>query len=512
MRGGSSAAPLNRKGTERIMKKKSKAKEKLGDGSEAEVQPNIGGVTSCQLDIPAACLIPARWNTRGEIAQEDVADLVASIKSLGLIQRISVREGTLGGVYTILAGHRRFAACMIAGLDPIPCVVVSCDDKQAHMITAVENLHRKDLTAIQEAESVEDLLNQGMTAGDIAHQTGRHIRWVYRRASILTLTQQWRDAANTKGLCAAFLEEISRMPNNTQDAVFHDIAESWRSTILENGGNVGQIKQTIAEQTRELKTAPWAKRHPDWCANCDRCSNSRANLFDETEVGDGAKCLDTACWDQRKASMVEEQLAELTEKHGKVQTASDSEYRYCYGKLQDAKSRADKTHATPVLIVDGENVGRVVWTAGKGCNGDDKSGTESKQPTIDEKRKAWVVRRVRDMIDASRKEGSLDNPFVTFENLTILKILSLTGTDHSASLRNAAEWGSDFYDQAEDGLKIKLWGRVAPVLMSRLNYSTITGCDCYYTEAVEQASHLFGINKEDLDAEAEEAIKDKRKG
>jgi ParB family chromosome partitioning protein len=492
---------------------KAKAKAKKAKPETSPAVPIIAGMPTRQLEIPAANLYHAEWNKRGEIQPEDVADLVASIKAVGLIQRVIVREGPLGGCYTILAGHRRFKACKLAGLDPIPCEVVECDEKKAHMITAVENMHRANLTPMQEAEVVEDLIAAGYTAEEIAEQTAWNLRRVYRRASITKLVPEWRNIAHKNGLCAAFLEEVSRLPGTAQKSLEELVGRSYRADeILGGGGDVCGINRFIADMTMDLAKAPWAKKHPDWCANCERCSTANVNLFDEAEVGKGGKCLDKPCWQQKGAALVEELQAKLKEKHGEVRTATGEAVRY--DRVPDAKGRKDKTHSVPVVVTDGDDAGKVLWVAGAADKAAAKERGEtvpgSKQPSLEEKRKAWVVRKVRDMISDSLKDGG-DNPFMRFSDWNVIKTVSLTGTEHSSSWHRAQEWGASFDNQTDAEMKAALWGRVAPVLIARMNYPTITDCDRYYAEAVAQALWFFSIDKETLDAEAAEAIKDKSK-
>lgn len=488
-----------------------KSKVKKAKPAASLTVPIITGLTTCQRDIPAANLVHAEWNKRGVIEPEDVADLVASIKAVGLIQRIAVR--VLNDTdYTILAGHRRFEACKIAGLEPIPCDVVECDGKKAHMITAIENMHRSELTAMQEAEVVEDLLEVEYTAEEIAEQTSWNVRRVYRRASLRTLTPKWRNTAHAHVLCAAFLEEVSRLPPATQDAVFGKLSNRWDcKKVFDNGGDVAMVKDAIGDLTMELSKAQWAKKHPEWCANCERCSNASTTLFDETEVGENAMCLDKHCWEQRKAALVTEQQVELKAKYGEVRTASGDDYRW--GRLREAKSRKDKDHSVPVVITDGDNAGKTVWVAGaadkKAARARGDAVSRSKQPTLAEKRAVWVIRKVREKVDASRQKGSLDNPFLQFNDSAILQTVALTGTEHSSSWHKAKEWDG-IESQTDEELKVNLWGRVAPVLIARMNYPTITDCDAYYKEAVAQAKWLFNIDKTDLDAQAAEVIKDKK--
>lgn len=101
---------------------------------------------------------------------------------------------SFGGVdfYLIVAGHRRFKACVDAKLSPIPCDVINCDEAAAKRVAIIENLQRKDVDPLMEADLIAGLLEGGMTQAEIAAETGRSERWVVRRANLRKLSPSWR--------------------------------------------------------------------------------------------------------------------------------------------------------------------------------------------------------------------------------------------------------------------------------------------------------------------------------
>ncbi len=122
---------------------------------------------------------------RDAMDRDKLDALASSIKSEGLINPLTVRP--VGDKFEIVAGHRRFKACLIAGVINIPCVVIELDDKKTFAIRAAENLFRSDLDPIEEAISLAQYIGEDETkipeAANLVHQS---VQWVEDRLNILT--------------------------------------------------------------------------------------------------------------------------------------------------------------------------------------------------------------------------------------------------------------------------------------------------------------------------------------
>lgn len=105
-------------------------------------------------DIPLEKLVPSR-NLR--IESGDISELMVSIKEHGLLQPIRVRPIT-NGMYQIIAGHRRFLSHRMLGRRTISAVVVEETDEAAAVQGIVENLQREDLTPIELAQGIRELV------------------------------------------------------------------------------------------------------------------------------------------------------------------------------------------------------------------------------------------------------------------------------------------------------------------------------------------------------------------
>jgi len=160
----------------------------LGRGLSAllreEVAPISLGMSNSTVDINE--IEAGDFQPRKHFDQEKIKELADSIISNGLVQPIIVNR-SLSGKYKIIAGERRYRACKIAGLKEIPVIVRDLTEKQMLEIALIENIQRQELTAIEEAEGFEKLMQEfGYTQADLATAVGKSRSHV---ANLLRLNQ-----------------------------------------------------------------------------------------------------------------------------------------------------------------------------------------------------------------------------------------------------------------------------------------------------------------------------------
>lgn len=259
-----------------------------------------------------------------------VQELAKTLQQVGQITPLVVRERDERFTYEILAGHRRFTAAQIAGLDSLECRVVVADDRQALDIVVIENLQREDLSPIEEAAGIAALLEAGEDVAHVAARLGRPPQWVARRAKLHEIVPAWKDAcADPKHfasrLSAGHLELIARLQPVQQEKLLKDHAWAWRL-----GGqqappcSVKDLDDVITrELLLELKEAPWPLVDAALvidagaCATCPKRSSAQALLFDtdETKAKRSDRCLDRTCWEAKAAAWGRQQAEKAREKH-----------------------------------------------------------------------------------------------------------------------------------------------------------------------------------------------------
>ncbi|MGP8232406.1 MAG: ParB/RepB/Spo0J family partition protein [Methylovirgula sp.] len=145
-----------------------------------------------QKKIPLAFLRPNPRNPRKAFDDQDLEDLVASIREKGIIQPILARTiAGLADLYEIIAGERRWRAAQRAGLHDAPVILVEADDKQALELAIVENVQRADLNALEEALGYQQLETEySYTQADLAKVIGKSRSHVANTLRLLKLPEK----------------------------------------------------------------------------------------------------------------------------------------------------------------------------------------------------------------------------------------------------------------------------------------------------------------------------------
>jgi len=140
--------------------------------------------------LPLASLIPSKTNPRKTFTAADIAELADNIKKRGVIQAVLVRpHPSKAEAFEIVCGERRYRASKEAGLVDVPADVRSLSDEEVLEIQLIENLMRRDLTALEEAQGYNAMLAKHYTHEQIAEKVGRSAQYVRDRCRLLNLVK-----------------------------------------------------------------------------------------------------------------------------------------------------------------------------------------------------------------------------------------------------------------------------------------------------------------------------------
>ncbi|MFF7113935.1 ParB/RepB/Spo0J family partition protein [Streptomyces albogriseolus] len=148
-------------------------------------------------EIPLDAITPNPRQPREVFDEDALAELITSIKEVGLLQPVVVRQ-VGGGRYELIMGERRWRACREAGLDAIPAIVRATEDEKLLLDALLENLHRAQLNPLEEAAAYDQLLKDfNCTHDQLADRIGRSRPQVSNTLRLLKLspTVQRRVAA-----------------------------------------------------------------------------------------------------------------------------------------------------------------------------------------------------------------------------------------------------------------------------------------------------------------------------
>jgi ParB family chromosome partitioning protein len=162
----------------------------------------------------------------------DLADLALSIKEHGVLQPILV-ESAAGGRFRIVAGERRFAACQSLGMETIPCIVRTVEPQFRLALQIIENIQRKDLLPIEEAQALRQLMEEfNLSQHEIARRIGRSVASVNQTLRILDLSPEVISSVRESGVGnKSVLLEIAKEPDPTRQQALWQKAKKGELTV-----------------------------------------------------------------------------------------------------------------------------------------------------------------------------------------------------------------------------------------------------------------------------------------
>ena len=164
--------------------------------------------------IPLDSIYPHPDNPRKELG--DLTELADSIKSKGIMQNLTVVSRAEGG-YTVIIGHRRSAAAKLAGLDTVPCIIVEMSEREQLATMLLENMQRVDLTAYEQAQGFQMMIDFGDTVEGIAEKTGFSKKTVRGRLKMAELDSDiLRDVSASRQISIGDLDKIAQIEDLEQ--------------------------------------------------------------------------------------------------------------------------------------------------------------------------------------------------------------------------------------------------------------------------------------------------------
>ena len=204
------------------------------------------------VNIAIDRLFPHSDNPRKDLG--DLSELAASIKASGVLQNLTVvpdEPDNPDTDYTIIIGHRRYAAAKIAGLTELPCIVVEMSEREQLQTMLVENMQRSDLTVYEQAQGFQMMLNMGDSVAEIAEKSGFSQTTIRRRVKLLDLDRQKFQKAESRGATLNDYLELDKLDSpEDKNKALDAIGTANFNSVL---------KSLISEQEIRKKFAEWTE-------------------------------------------------------------------------------------------------------------------------------------------------------------------------------------------------------------------------------------------------------------
>lgn len=188
-------------------------------------------------EIPIEDIIPNRFQPRLTFNEDGLNELSESIKQHGIIQPLVVRK--LGDKFEIIAGERRYKAATQAGLTKVPVIISNIDDNKSAEVALVENIQRRNLTAIEEAKSYKNLLDRGyLTQEQLASKMGVSQSAIANKLRLLNLDPEVQDALLNEKISERHARALLSLDNKEDQ-------KKWLQRILNERMTVRQLDMEL---------------------------------------------------------------------------------------------------------------------------------------------------------------------------------------------------------------------------------------------------------------------------
>ncbi len=225
----------------------------LGKGLSALIPSEATGETDSLLRVVSISHIrPNTFQPRSHFDEESMASLADSIREVGLLQPVLVRELVdESESYELIAGERRWRAARRAGLQTIPVLVQhAADDRSSLEQALVENLHRDDLNALEEAAAYQQLIDEfGLTHEQVATRMGKGRATVTNTLRLLQLPAGAQRALAERTISAGHARALLGTPDRA-------LQERLVERIVEEGLTVRAVEDLVRTGGAELRVVP----------------------------------------------------------------------------------------------------------------------------------------------------------------------------------------------------------------------------------------------------------------
>ena len=165
--------------------------------------------------LPLSAIRPNPAQPRTVFDAQGLQELAASIRQYGVLQPLTVRKKA--GYFELVAGERRLRAAGLAGLYDVPCLIVSVDDQDAGLLALVENLQRRDLDYLEQAEGLQRLMQEfHLTQEQAARRLGKSQPAVANKLRLLRLPCQVRELLRESALSERHARALLRLESEEE--------------------------------------------------------------------------------------------------------------------------------------------------------------------------------------------------------------------------------------------------------------------------------------------------------
>lgn len=286
--------------------------------------------------LPIEKLVPSKTNPRKNFDDASLEKLADSIRNTGIHLPLIVRPQN--GHFEIVAGERRYRAAKKAGLEQLPALIRQLTDEQAMEVQLIENLQRKEVHPLEEAEGFRRLLDSGKyTVESLAKKIGegKSVGYVYARLKLSKLIEPAKKAFLAKKIETEHAVLIARLDPESQARALEvacgrmdvESREGYHDAdfLISSRDLAAWIHRDVY---MELEEVPWDLKDAALvpsagaCSTCPKKAGNSPDLFGDVAPTKKETCTDRLCFQSKVDAFVKRRIAEIESKGHKVKLVS----------------------------------------------------------------------------------------------------------------------------------------------------------------------------------------------
>lgn len=206
--------------------------------------------------IPVEDIHPGQMQPRRHFSRQGLEELRDSIAEHGVLQPLTVRSR--GDSFELIAGERRLRAAKMAGLWEVPCIIMDVDMEKSGMIALIENIQRRDLDFIEEAEGIRELIRLfGLSQEEVARSLGKSQSAVANKLRILRLDNAVLERLRAERLSERHARALLRLETPERQLEALDFIIDQRMNVAAAEDYIARLSEPPAEKAgKPLRRAP----------------------------------------------------------------------------------------------------------------------------------------------------------------------------------------------------------------------------------------------------------------
>lgn len=268
--------------------------------------------------VSLANIQPSSFNPRKYFSESALYELADSIKQQGVLQPITVRPIADTDRYEIVFGERRYRASVIAGMEEIPVIVSELSDEAAEEMAITENLQRKDVTPMEEANAYQRLIETGRhTIETLAVRFGKNENYIRTRLKFTALIPEIAALLEADEITISVAAEICRYGEDIQREVYEKHLQNENNYNSWRGLKAADVAKRIENNyTTDLRHYFFDK------TECATCAHNTNNLLLFADGGCG-HCANRTCLAEMNASFLTHKAVQIMQQTPNVSLCRD---------------------------------------------------------------------------------------------------------------------------------------------------------------------------------------------